>query len=106
VPREPQRVEAVGVHLDPLQPAIEAHTAQHAADVPAMDAADVVQADVELPLALAAEGLAAAARDVVLLTDEHTTAVRGEMGARAQPAEARPDDHDVPCARHADRYII
>jgi hypothetical protein len=104
VAREPQGVEAVGIHLDPLQPAVQADAAQGAADVAVVDAADVVQADVELPLALAAEGLAAAARDVVLLADEHPTTVRGQVGAGAQPAQARSDDHDVPWGRHGDRY--
>ena len=93
---EQQRVEAVRIELVPVHPAFEADAAQDRADLAGVDAADVVQADVELPLALATEDLAAAAGDVVLLEHEDTLVVGGEVCGRAQSAQARPDHHCVP----------
>ena len=59
---EDEGVEAVRVHLDELDPVEQADPAQDAGDPAVPDPTDVVKPDVELPLALAPEGLAAAAR--------------------------------------------
>lgn len=74
---EAQGVKPAGVHLEPIHPALQPDAAQDRGDLTRVHAAHVVQAHVELPLPLAPEHLAAAARHVVLLADEHPLAVRG-----------------------------
>ena len=93
---EDEGVEAVRVHLDELDPVVEPDALEDLCDVAGLDATDVMEADVELPLLLAAEGLAAAAGDVVLLEHEDLLAIGGEVGGRGQAAEAGTDHDRVP----------
>ncbi len=96
--RKDQRVETVRVHLDELDPVEQAEAAQNSGDTAVPDSADVVKPDVELPLLLAPEGLAAAAGDVVLLEHQHLASVGREVCRGGQAAETRTDHDRVPLA--------
>ena len=90
---EDEGVESLRIELGELEPVLQAEPAEDAGDLTGPDPADVVQADVELPLVLAAEGLAAAAGHVVLLEDQHPLADRREVCRGGETGEAGAD-HD------------
>ena len=86
---EDERVEAVAVHRQELDLALEADAAEDPGDRAArLAVAEVVEPDVELPLALAAEDVRGATGDVVLLEHDRSQPVGLQISGGRQPTES------------------